>query len=391
MTGGNRQRLRLAAALLVAALVALLAGGFLPGGQSTRAGHNPPVATFAIDVDPSGSVSGTKGQRYRVDPNSNGTPEDNSLAAGKINFCIKVSGTGKRSINVVGKNMLDTTFYDIRFLYNAKLVAIAAADHTPFLDNRDAEVGFINLPWNSQNVSRKQNIQASNIDNTKGNAFMANTWVGTRNTRDAPDVPHTAADEPTRPYRAAVGGVPLVRLTIVLKDAAAGRVVRFNLTNSVTPANDYGSYDSSSKIDEVVAVPESNLIDGAIAVAPATCAEAPPTSDGASPGGGSPAGATVPPGAATPGEEGESPAPGTTAEPGTTSTPVAGEDGESPGPPGASPGEESPSTGEGTAVSGEEDGDGISDAAWQIPLFAGVPLLALATAIAVWRWRRGQG
>jgi len=289
--------------LLVLAAVAIVGSlGFSPGVAD--AGHDPVVATFAVDVGIADNI-------YNADPNSDGVPSDNRLVVGAVDSCVEVASTGAHAIDMVGKNMQDATFYDIRLLYNPAHVAIITGSvrHTPFADNLGAPVGLINLPFDASTLTRPGAAPANNIDNVSGNAFLSATYLGSRTAFFSPDQPHPPSA--TEPYTAGPGGVPLVRLSVSLKPAAAGKVVTFDLTNSVMPGNDYGSFDpgpggvplvrlsvslkpaAAGKVvtfdltnsvmpgndygsfdgtqDHPVPVPDSNLIDGAIAVAPATC------------------------------------------------------------------------------------------------------------------------
>ena len=279
--------------LLVLAAVAIVGSlGFSPGVAD--AGHDPVVATFAVDVGIADNI-------YNADPNSDGVPSDNRLVVGAVDSCVEVASTGAHAIDMVGKNMQDATFYDIRLLYNPAHVAIITGSvrHTPFADNLGAPVGLINLPFDASTLTRPGAAPANNIDNVSGNAFLSATYLGSRTAFFSPDQPHPPSA--TEPYTAGPGGVPLVRLSVSLKPAAAGKVVTFDLTNSVMPGNDYGSFDGTQ--DHPVPVPDSNLIDGAIAVAPATCppgATTAPSEPTTTPSNTSP----VPPTQTTPGQTG---------------------------------------------------------------------------------------
>jgi hypothetical protein len=89
-----------------------------------------------------------------------------------------------------------------------------------------------------------------------------------------------SADEPhlpslSEPYTAGPA-VPLAALTVSVEPAVVGQVVLFNLDNSFRPGNAYVSFDASAGTEENIPVSDSNLFDGRIAVAPATCLTPPP-------------------------------------------------------------------------------------------------------------------
>ena len=75
---------------LALAVVAAAGGVLLLSGRLSQATHTPPVATFSVDVDPSGSISSTTPESYVADPDGDSDSEDNSLHAGAINSCIQV-------------------------------------------------------------------------------------------------------------------------------------------------------------------------------------------------------------------------------------------------------------------------------------------------------------
>jgi hypothetical protein len=257
---------------------AAVVGGSLLALHVIEATHNPPVASFSVDVDPTGAISGTTPQAYVADPNGDGSPADNSLTQGAVDGCINVSGPGAFTIDVVGTNMLDAPFYDVRLNFNPSQAAINTGSiaYTPFVDNLGNAVGFINLPFDGAISARRQAFGASNVDNVAGTAFLGATYIGPRTAADSADEPHAAVFEPARPYTAGPGGVPIVKLSVTLKAAAAGQVVTLDLANAPPLDNDYGSHDPATGQQEIIVVPESNLADGLIAVAPATC-PAPPT------------------------------------------------------------------------------------------------------------------
>src|SRR5438093_8146988 len=138
--------------------------------SSTEAGHNPPVATFAVDVN-------VDGNNYTRDPNSDGNPADNSLVVETVDFCIQVPAPGPQTIDIVARNMRDLVGYDVRLKYDPSLAMITAAEHTPFPDPPSPAVGFINLPVESGNRHRGV-LPANNIDDSAGTAFLATTYLG---------------------------------------------------------------------------------------------------------------------------------------------------------------------------------------------------------------------
>ena len=104
------------------------------GLTSTRATHNPPVASFSIDTDVSGVVTNTIGERYVQDPNGDGSPEDNSLSSGAVNSCIEVISAepSSRAINIVGSNIQDTTSYQAYLRYDPNLVSVNLVNARPY-------------------------------------------------------------------------------------------------------------------------------------------------------------------------------------------------------------------------------------------------------------------
>jgi len=351
-------------ALLLLASLGAVSGVILEARHNTEAGHNPPVATFAVDVS-------IEGNAYTRDPNADGSPADNSLVVGTADFCIQVPAPGPQTIDIVARNTLDLVGYDIRLNYDPSLAVIADAQHTPFLDPPSTVVGFINLPVESGD-RRRGVIPANNLE-TAGSAFFATTYLGgARTAFSSPDHPH----EPSvaEPYAANdPDGVTLMRLSFDLDPVSNGRIVPFDLTNQTQPGNDYIALDPATGDGEIVPVPEANLIDGAIAVN--TACPAPP------PGAG-------------PVEPGQTPGAGGTTAPG--STPGGSPDGtdgtETPSPDSASA---SPADGNGPGgpdSDDNDDGDGGTlgtGSDWEIPVLVALALIILASAGgAVWWWRR---
>ncbi len=344
---------------LLAAIAAAWAPFLLTGDHSVHADHNPPTATFAIDVDTAGNV-------YVNDPNGDGDPADNSLVVGTVDFCVQLPSPGPRAIDIVARNMSDATTYDIRLNSDPALARVGGANPTPFVDPLGNPVGFLNLPVSLDAGLRRDVSPANNVDNAAGTAFLVATYVGSRDPFSSPDHPHPATV--AEPYAADdPDGVVLARVSIALTAAASGKVVTLDLANSPAPGSDYIALNAASGEREAVPVPDSNLIDGFIAVAPATCAEAP------APAAAPPAGAEQAPGQTT-----------------GTRTPAPGE---TPGPEAVSGGAASPQAtaearGE-SAVTNRGDEDG-SDGSWPALLYAGLSFLALAAVVAglTWRWRR---
>jgi len=356
-------------ATLLLASLGLASSVLLAAGHNTEAGHNPPVATFAVDVNTAGNV-------YTADPNADGNFSDNSLAVEVADFCIQVASPGPSPIDIVARNMGQATAYDVRLNFDPSLAAVAAVNHTPFADPQGVAVGFLNLPVDPSSLGRADIFAANNLD-TAGTAFLAATHLARRDAFFAPDHPHAASGG--EPYSAAdPDGVTLVRFTLSLNPEANGKIVNLDLSNQPVPGNDYVSLDPGSAAEETVPVPDSNLIDGAIAVN--TACPAPP------PGAG-------------PVEPGQTPGPGGTTAPG--STPGGGPDGaDGTGTP--SPDSASPSPADGTGPGGSDSDDDDDDGGgplgggplgtgsdWEMPLLVAIALIILASAGgAVWWWRR---
>lgn len=351
-------------ALLLLASLGAVSGVFLDARHNTEAGHNPPVATFAVDVN-------IEGNTYTRDPNADGSPADNSLVVATADFCIQVPAPGPQTIDIVARNTLDLVGYDVRLNYDPSLAVIATVEPTPFLDPPSTVVGFINLPVESGD-RRRGVIPAPNLE-TAGSVFFATTYLGGDRTAFAsPDHPH--APSVAEPYAANdPDGVTLLRLSFDLDPASNGQIVPFDLTNQTQPGNDYIALDPATGDGEIVPVPEANLIDGAIAVN--TACPAPPPGAGPvvpaqtpGPGGATPPGST--PGGSPGGADG-------TGSPSPNSTSASPTDGNGPG---------------GRDSDDDDDGDGGplgTGSGWEIPVLVAVALLILASAGgAFWLWRR---
>ncbi len=257
--------------LLAATVVAAVVGGVLLSREFTQAAHGTTQPSMAFDA-----VISDNTYTFVLDASTN-TITRNEINVGSVTPCTVVNTLGgsgafgqppPHQFDIVGGAFTDMVFFDIRINYDPNLVVIDGFNSTPFA-GPVGDLGFINLPIDiSATPPQRAHSAAPDIDNAGGTAFFADTYQGSRSFFFSPDQPHTHSA--TEPYQANDGWVVLARVSMHFKPAADGQVVSIDLSNTPTPGSDYGSFDGSF-IEEIVPVPESNLFDGQIAVAPATC------------------------------------------------------------------------------------------------------------------------
>ena len=316
MTG--RISVFLALCVLGAAVVAAIA---LRGSESEAA--LSPVPSFHVDIGSSASPAST-GNTYVEDPDGDGFGDDQLMlvpldgpGGTSVTRCVRrdVSDFGNGGqirivTDIIIQDAQEMVGGDVRIYFDPSLIQVFSSTITPFTAANDfvtgwtgQPVGLINLtlpPYSgdagasASGATHTDAIGPPKIDNTRGNAFLAGTYQGSRTFAVSSESgPNTTTNSlPDRNAGHAPNGGVFVRINWNLQPASDGQDVLIDLgpedrtdpTDQLTGSKFITLLDETLPFDpdkqEVIILKDfTELIDGVISVnkdIPVPCPPPPP-------------------------------------------------------------------------------------------------------------------